>query len=627
MIGTVRLTEFPSLTVRRGLIRPDTLPVYFGLTAARMPLAPGTRLGPYEILSPLGAGGMGEVYRARDPRLGRDVAIKVVLSGTADDPLVRERFEREARAVAALAHPNILAMFDVGTTADGVTFVVTELLRGETLRRRLAAGGPLPIRRALEYAAQVAHGLATAHERGIVHRDLKPENLFVTEEGRVKILDFGIAHWDRAGADAAGEMTVASTQPGAFLGTPAYVSPEQAEGVVPTPRSDVFSLGIVLHEMLSGGNPFARQTAFETLTAILREDAPPLDHVAGLPAGVARLVERCLQKRPGDRPGSAADLAFMLDTLGTRVEVPFPATLHPGDAHAPLPLRLRVALLPTVVVLIFVAATWVYVHMMSSRLASQQIDAELGRVQAIVARIQQERLTGLRLAARLVASFPELKALFETDTATIRDYLLAYQQRNPGTGILLAFDSAGEALARTDQPTVATEKTSLPALLNAPNAMSIVTLAGRPHHAAAAESEARGTVFGHVVAAVPVDGAFARAIGETIQDDVVLLAADQALGTTLRSGQAPWTSIAHWRAQGGRTDATVHVDVAGGRVAAREVILQRDPPVSAVLLKSDEDALDPYRRMERGIVLIGLAAIALTIAGSVWFISNRGRRT
>jgi hypothetical protein len=592
-----------------------------------MSLAPGTRLGPYEILSPLGAGGMGEVYRARDPRLGRDVAVKVVLSGTADDPLVRERFEREARAVAALAHPNILALFDVGTTADGVTFVVTELLRGETLRQRLAAGGPLPIRRALEYAAQVAHGLATAHERGIVHRDLKPENLFVTEEGRVKILDFGIAHWDRAGADAAGEMTVASTQPGAFVGTPAYVSPEQAEGVVPTPRSDVFSLGIVLHEMLSGRNPFARQTAFETLTAILREDAPSLDHVAGLPPWVARLVERCLQKRPADRPGSAADLAFMLDTLGTRVEVPVPATLHPGEGHAPVPLRLRVALLPTAVVLIFVAATWAYVHMMSTRLASQQIDAELGRVQAIVARIQQERLTGLRLAARLVASFPELKALFETDTATIRDYLLAYQQRNPGTGILLAFDPAGEALARTDQAAVGSEKTSLPALLNAPNAMSIVTLAGRPHHAAAAESEARGTVFGHVVAAVPVDGAFARAIGEATQDDVVLLAADQALGTTVRSGQAPWTSIAQWRAQGGRTDATVHVDVAGGTVAAREVILQRDPPVSAVLLKSDEDALEPYRRMERGIVLIGLAAIALTIAGSVWFISNRGRRT
>ncbi len=613
--------------MRASLIRPDTLPVYFGLTAARMPLAPGTRLGPYEILSPLGAGGMGEVYRARDPRLGRDVAIKVVLSSTADDPLVRERFEREARAVAALAHPNILALFDVGTTADGVTFVVTELLRGETLRQRLAAGGPLPIRRALEYAAQVAHGLATAHERGIVHRDLKPENLFVTEEGRVKILDFGLAHWDRAGANAAGEMTVASTQPGAFVGTPAYVSPEQAEGVVPTPRSDVFSLGIVLHEMLSGGNPFARQTAFETLTAILREDAPPLDHVTGLPAGVARLVERCLQKRPADRPGSAADLAFMLDTLGTRVEVPVPATLHPGDGHTPVPLRLRVALLPTVVVLIFVAATWAYVHLMSSRLASQHIDAELGRVQAIVARMQQERLTGLRLAARLVASFPELKALFETDTATIRDYLLAYQQRNPGTGILLAFDPAGEALARTDQPTVGTEKTSLPALLNAPNAMSIVTLAGRPHHAAAAESEARGTVFGHVVAAVPVDGAFARAIGEATQDDVVLLAADQALGTTVRSGQAPWTSIAQWRAQGGRTDATVHIDVAGGSVAAREVILQRDPPVSAVLLKSDADALEPYRRMERGIVLIGLAAIALTIAGSVWFISNRGRRT
>ena len=595
-----------------------------------MPLAPGTRLGPYEILSPLGAGGMGEVYRARDPRLGRDVAIKVVLSSAADDPLVQERFEREARAVAALAHPNILALFDVGTTDEGVTFVVTELLQGETLRHRLAAGGPLPVRRALEYAAQIAQGLATAHERGIVHRDLKPENLFLTEDGRVKILDFGIAHWDQRGPDAASDMTVAATQPGAFIGTPAYVSPEQAEGGVPTPRSDVFSLGIVLHEMLSGRNPFARRTAFETLTAIVREDAPPLDDVAGLPTGVARLVERCLQKRSADRPGSAADLAFMLETLGTRAEMPLaqaPApTLDRGGAAALMPLGRALAVLATGVVLLFTVGTCAYVRVMSGRLVSQEIDAEMGRVQAIVTRVHQERLTSLRLGARLVASFPELKALFETDTATIRDYLLAYQQRNAATGILLAFDPTGQMLARTDQSTPPTEKTWLPALLDAPNAISIVTLAGRPHHAAAAESEARGTVFGHVVAATPVDAAFARALGEATQDDVVLLARDQALGTTLRGGQAPWTSLAQWRAQGGRSDATVHVGLSGGRVAAREVILQRNPPVSAVVLKSDEESLEPYRRMQQGIVLIGLAAIAVMIAGSLWFISTRVQR-
>ena len=595
-----------------------------------MPLAPGTRLGPYEILSPLGAGGMGEVYRARDPRLGRDVAIKVVLSTAADDPLVQERFEREARAVAALAHPNILALFDVGTTDDGVTFVVTELLQGETLRQRLAAGGPLPVRRALEYAGQVALGLASAHERGIVHRDLKPENLFLTEGGRVKILDFGIAHWDQRGADAAGEMTVAATQPGAFIGTPAYVSPEQAEGGVPTPRSDVFSLGIVLHEMLSGRNPFARRTAFETLTAIVREDPPPLDHVAGLPPGVARLVERCLQKRSADRPGSAADLAFMLETLGTRAETPLAQAPAPAidraGAAALGPLGRRLALLATGVVLLFTVGTWAYVRVMSGRLVSQQIEAEMGRVQALVTRVHQERLTNLRLGARLVASFPELKALFETDTATIRDYLLAYQQRNAATGILLAFDPAGQALARTDQSTPSTEKAWLRTLLDAPNAMSIVTLAGRPYHAAAAESEARGTVFGHVAAAMPVDAAFARALGEATQDDVVLLARDQALGTTLRGGQAPWTSLAQWRAQGGRSDATVHVDVSGGRVAAREVILERDPPVSAVLLKSDEAALEPYRRMQQGIVVIGLAGMAAMIAGALWVTSTRDPR-
>ena len=320
----------------------------------------------------------------------------------------------------------------------------------------------------------------------------------------------------------------------------------------------------------------------------------------------------------------------MLETLGTRVEVPVapdPAATDPGG-------RRRRTRAPGA----------------SSRTPARRRDAAIYRRHVGVrapdfrpARFAADRCRaregaghrhtrppgpapGLRLAARLVASFPELKALFETDTATIRDYLLAYQQRNPGTGILLAFDPAGEALAQTDQTTPSAEKMSLQALLDAPNAMSIVTLAGKPHHAAAAESEARGTVFGHVVAAAPVDAAFARALGEATQDDVVLLARDQALATTLRIGQAPWTSLAQWRAQGGRTDATVRIDVGGQRVAAREVLLQRDPPVSAVLLKSDEHALEPYRRMQRGIVLIGLAAIVLTIAGSVWFASNRGQR-
>jgi serine/threonine protein kinase len=284
-----------------------------------MTLTPGTRLGPYEIVSVLGAGAMGEVYRARDPRLGRDVAIKIVLGSVATNPVVRDRFEREARAVAALAHPNILAVFDVGSEGD-VEFVVTELLQGHTLRRRLAESGALAPKRALELAVQIAGGLAAAHERGIVHRDLKPENLFVVEDGRVKILDFGLARRESPEGGAGLEMTVAATQPGMFVGTAGYASPEQVEGAPATPRSDLFALGIVMHEMLTGRHPFERPTAYETLAAILRDDPPPLDAVAGLPTGIASAIERCLAKRPADRPGSAGDLAFLLETLGRRGE-------------------------------------------------------------------------------------------------------------------------------------------------------------------------------------------------------------------------------------------------------------------------------------------------------------------
>jgi serine/threonine protein kinase len=213
-------------------------------------LTPAMRLGPYEILSPLGAGGMGEVYKARDTKLGREVAIKVLPDRLAADPAALERFEREARAVAALSHPNILGIYDLGRH-DGSTYAVMELLVGETLRERLAEGA-LPQRKALEYGLQTAHGLAAAHEKGIVHRDLKPENIFITTDGRLKILDFGLAKVAVSTDDETKSPTVAATEPGTVMGTVGYMSPEQVRGLDADHRSDIFSFGLILYELLAG---------------------------------------------------------------------------------------------------------------------------------------------------------------------------------------------------------------------------------------------------------------------------------------------------------------------------------------------------------------------------------------
>src|SRR5215472_14027777 len=219
-----------------------------------MSLAPGSKLGPYEIVVALGAGGMGEVYRARDPRLGREVALKILPTGSAGDPERLRRFEQEARATAALNHPNILAVFDVGSQ-DSAPYIVSELLEGETLRARLA-GGPLPVRKAVDYALQIVRGLAAAHDHGIFHRDLKPENIFITRDGHVKILDFGLAKLTMPGPGAPGsssESTLDSaTGQGVLLGTVGYMSPEQCRGAAIDARSDLFSFSAVLYEMLSG---------------------------------------------------------------------------------------------------------------------------------------------------------------------------------------------------------------------------------------------------------------------------------------------------------------------------------------------------------------------------------------
>jgi len=283
-----------------------------------MSLAPGTRLGPYEITSPLGAGGMGEVYRARDSRLGRDVAVKVLPGSLANDPDRLRRFEQEARSASLLNHPNILAIYDVGTH-DGVPYVVSELLEGDTLRQRMEA--PLPPKRAVEYALQVAQGLAAAHEKGIVHRDLKPENLFVTNDGRVKILDFGLAKLEHP-AFTSSETDAATlargTDPGVVLGTVGYMSPEQVRGRAATHCSDIFSFGAVLYEMLTGRRAFKGETAADTMTAILKEEPPDISETQpNVAPALERIVRHCLEKSPEGRFQSARDLAFALEAIQT----------------------------------------------------------------------------------------------------------------------------------------------------------------------------------------------------------------------------------------------------------------------------------------------------------------------
>ncbi len=282
-----------------------------------MSLEAGTRLGQYEILAPLGAGGMGEVYRARDTRLDREVAIKVLPRAVAGDSDALARFEREAKAVAALSHPNILAIHDFGRH-EQTAYAVMELLDGTTLRDRIDQGA-VPPRKAIELGRQIARGLGAAHEKGIVHRDLKPENVFVTRDGRVKLLDFGLARplARKQGADATQSPTRTSlTSPGTVMGTAGYMSPEQVRGEPADARSDIFSFGVVLYELLSGQRPFRHETQVETMTAILNEDPPALDtSLEGLTPALESIVPRCLEKQPDERFHNATDLAFALQTV------------------------------------------------------------------------------------------------------------------------------------------------------------------------------------------------------------------------------------------------------------------------------------------------------------------------
>jgi hypothetical protein len=356
-----------------------------------MALTAGTKIGPYEIVAPLGAGGMGEVYRAKDTRLGRDVAIKVLPEGLARDVERLRRFETEARAVAALNHPNILSIHDIGTD-EGAPYLVSECLEGHSLRQELS-GGAVPLRRAVEYGTQIAQGLAAAHDKGIVHRDLKPENIFVTQDGRVKILDFGLAKLVKpeAASDEGATLEAVPTSAGAVLGTVGYMSPEQVKGEAADARSDIFALGTILYEMFSGRRAFRRDTAAETMTAILKEDPAELS-VSSKPIspGLDRIVRRCLEKKPLQRFQSARDLAFNLEGLSGVSSSSATGAAAVAIAEKARPRKQAIQLVVGVLLLLLVAgASWM-----------------LGRRGAVTASPSYHQLTferGLVYAARFAA--------------------------------------------------------------------------------------------------------------------------------------------------------------------------------------------------------------------------------
>jgi eukaryotic-like serine/threonine-protein kinase len=281
-----------------------------------MQLTRGSRVGVYEVIGLIGAGGMGEVYRARDTSLGRDVALKILTKTAIADPERQARFEREARAVAALSHPNIVSIYGFGIE-NGIAYAAIEWLEGQTLRDALA-NGPFPVRRVLDLGAQIALGLAAAHSKGVIHRDIKPENVFITPEGLVKLLDFGLA---RIASDALAGVTVETGRPlitgaGVFLGSVGYMSPEQVSGSPADHRSDVFSLGVVLFEMVAGQSPFRRDSVVETCNATLKEGPPEIATLrSDVPVSLERIVIRCLEKSPAERFQSARDLAFALSQL------------------------------------------------------------------------------------------------------------------------------------------------------------------------------------------------------------------------------------------------------------------------------------------------------------------------
>jgi Tol biopolymer transport system component/serine/threonine protein kinase len=320
-----------------------------------VPLTPGARLGTYEIVAAIGAGGMGEVYRARDGKLNRDVAIKVLSSALAEDPAALARFEREAQSVAQLSHPNILNIFDFGREGS-IAYAAMELLEGETLRERIAAGVLAP-RKAIDYAVQIAHGLAAAHDKGLVHRDLKPENVFITRGDRVKILDFGLAKPFTLGAAGVTVADTVGTAAGTVMGTVGYMAPEQVRGRDADHRADIFAFGSVLYEMISGRRAFGGETAADSISAILNNEPPDLDTLSeGMPPALDRIIRRCLEKTPELRFQSAHDLAFALETISSRGSGATAADVAASPRPAPSPRRTSSQALPWLIAALAVIA-------------------------------------------------------------------------------------------------------------------------------------------------------------------------------------------------------------------------------------------------------------------------------
>jgi hypothetical protein len=540
------------------------------------------RLGPYEIVAPLGAGAMGAVYRARDTRLGREVAIKVLPPHLMNSPDALARFEREVQAVAALNHPNILALHDIGREG-AITFAVTELLEGETLRATVSRGA-VPPRRALDLLVQIARGLGAAHERGIVHRDIKPENLFLTRDGRIKILDFGVAtHRDTALAGDA--STVHATEPGVIVGTLSYMAPEQLAGEPATARSDLFALGIVAHELLTGDHPFTRQSTTEMMGAILRDQPPPLGRaVSDLAPGLSRVLARCLEKAPADRLSSARDLAMYLEALATSADISADRGGTDAVGHdARVGRRVFYGSLAATLALGLIIGGYAG---FATRSDANRTDVA-GR-ERLVQRVQTERLSHLALTARLVASFPEVKALLGTDSATIRDFLVSQQSVVPGAPTLIALLSDRRLLARTDaalDAPAASRNEWIDALLAKRDGAGVVQIDGRLYHAASHASEAGGNTFGYIVAALPVDQEFARAVSDATHEDVVLLAEGNAM-STLRGAETPWRSLEDWRNAGGQPGRTMEIDIGKRSFSAQETALSEQPPLSAIAMSA-----------------------------------------
>jgi hypothetical protein len=369
--------------------------------------------------------------------------------------------------------------------------------------------------------------------------------------------------------------------------------------------------------MLTGAHPFLRDTISDTVTAILREDPPPLRRaLPDLPAGLVGILESCLEKRPDDRPSSARDIALFLEAAGSSNESGTWQRVAPADVRR---LRNRMVAISCGLLILLSGTTWAFVRTMANRTVAAAIDADLARAERLVQRVERDTLAALALTVRLVASFPEIRALFATDAPTIRDFLLSYRQRNPDAPLLIALGPDRTVVASTaDSSSASRDDEWIAALLDTSGEGTIVQMRDRPYHAAAAAADAGGYVFGHVVGAIPVDAGFAGSLREVTQDEVVILSDTGLLASTLRAGQTPWRSLDEWRRAGGRSDGATEVSIGAQQFAAREVRLAERPAVGAIVLKSRDEAIAPFRRIQDGVIVIGLLCAAVAAAGSLW---------